>query len=371
MKNAFDASSGDFENKASRKKIIYEIDQQQVAYLQKYGRDVHLPIQYEDLLRFTYAVPILDADGNETNWERVSYDLREWDFLSQGLVECYAILKTEGDFSFASHLEVAQIEFCGFGNSQPFRIRIINKYNENYDHYYIKKADASRVFGLELEDLLSPNRVTYYVHEQTLIEEHIPGIPGDIFTRDILEKMPNPLRFLKEFVKFNERCFVRLLGDMRSYNYVVDMPPDIDGVQYRLRAIDFDQQCYEGRKNMYLPQFFKENFSIVKLVMENFNAESVLQYQTEERARLVYRIITERYQIKELIDVMYDAELAPNEKVVQLRVELANHFRDTKFLRCKTMGQILKMQLKETLRNSLLMVPKSRLKKIKGFKHVK
>jgi len=40
--------------------------------------------------------------------------------------------------------------------------------------------------------------------------------------------LTNKIRFAKEFVKFNERCFVRLLGDMRSYNFVVDITPDIE-----------------------------------------------------------------------------------------------------------------------------------------------
>lgn len=347
-------------NHASKKKIIYPVNTALQRYLTKYSREVNLPIDYEDLMHFTFAIPIVDKEGNETSWEKVSYDLREWEYLSEGLVQCYAILKTEGDFSFASHLEVAQVEFCGFGNSQPFRVRIINKYNDNYDHFYIKKADASRIYGLELEHILSPHRINYFTCRQTLIEEHIPGIPGDIFVRDILPTMPNPLRFLKEFVKFNERCFVRLLGDMRSYNYVVEMPPDIDGVQYQIRAIDFDQQCYEGKKNMYLPQFFKENGPIVQLAMENFNQESVSQYQAEERARIVFRVVTERYQLKELLDVMIYDDIAPNEKLEQLKIELANHFKKTSFLQARTMGQVLKKSLKENLRNSLLLVPKSR-----------
>ena len=34
----------------------------------------------------------------------------------------------------------------------------------------------------------------------------------------------------KEYVKFNERCMIRLLGDMRSYNYVVVPIHDFDKV---------------------------------------------------------------------------------------------------------------------------------------------
>ncbi|MEY3492472.1 MAG: hypothetical protein RL309_1600, partial [Verrucomicrobiota bacterium] len=26
-----------------------------------------------------------------------------------------------------------RVDFCSFGNSQPFRVRIVNAYNENHD----------------------------------------------------------------------------------------------------------------------------------------------------------------------------------------------------------------------------------------------
>ena len=35
-----------------------------------------------------------------------------------------------------------RIDFGQFGNSRPFRIRVRNRFNDNYDHYYVKKADA-------------------------------------------------------------------------------------------------------------------------------------------------------------------------------------------------------------------------------------
>ena len=94
------------------------------------------------------------------------------------------------------------------------------------------------------------------VNADTLVEEHIIGIPGDQFIQNNLRDLTvNHTRLAKEFIKFNERCFVRLLGDMRSYNFVIDMTADFDDTQFRFRAIDFDQQCYEGKRTMYLPQF--------------------------------------------------------------------------------------------------------------------
>ncbi|HVX51389.1 MAG TPA: hypothetical protein VHB48_14585 [Chitinophagaceae bacterium] len=348
-------------NRPSRKKPIYPVNNALRKYLTRYGREVKLPVSYQDLLHFRYTFPLKDKNGNDTAWEQASYDMREWEFLREELVKIYAILKTEGDFSFITHLDVERIDFCSFGNSQPFRIRIVNRYNDNYDHYYIKRADASRIYGLELEHILSPNRITYFTSGQTLIEEHIPGVPGDVFIKNYLNAPgTNQVRLSKEFVKFNERCFICLLGDMRSYNFVVDITPDIEDVQYRIRAIDFDQECYEGRKNMYLPQFFKENYPFVETALKSLNKESIEQYQAEERTNVVFRLAASRYQIKHLLDIMSLDDISKPEKISQLKVELANHFHQVSFLKCKTMGQILKTQLKQTLRKSLLLVPKIR-----------
>src|SRR3954471_5745003 len=269
----------------SRKKPIFPVQDSLRRYLERYGREANLPASYQDLYRFTYSKPLIDKFGKDTYWETVMYDMHQWEYLRESLLKIYAILKTEGDLSFTEHLDVKRVDFCSFGNSQPFRIRIVNKFNDNYDHYYIKQADASRIYGLELEHLLSPNRITFLTNRNTLIEEHIPGIPGDVFAEDYLyNRSTNVIRFAKEFVKFNERCFVRLLGDMRSYNFVVNITPDIDeDFQYRIRAIDFDQQCYEGRKNLYLPQYFKENKPFVDEVIRHLDKDSIAQYQAEER----------------------------------------------------------------------------------------
>jgi len=350
-------------NKPSKKKPIYPINTDLRKYLVKYGREVYLPIHYEDLQRFTYSIPLKDKTGKDAYWETVSYDMREWEYLSEALVKVYAILKTEGDFSFVNQLDVARIDFCAFGNSQPFRIRIKNRFNDNCDHYYIKKADASRVYGLELEHLLSPNRMTYFTNNQTLIEEHIPGIPGDEFIKHYLNRPEtNQIRFAKEFVKFNERCFMRLLGDMRSYNFVVDITPDIENIDYVIRAIDFDQQSYEGRKNLYLPQFFKDNYPFVEQVGKVLNKESITQYQAEERTKVVFRLASALYRMKELLDIMCHDNISSSEKISKLASDLSEHFKQKKFLRAKTMGHIVKTQLKQILLTKLKMVPKTKIR---------
>jgi hypothetical protein len=287
--------------------------------------------------------------------------MRHWEFIREGLVQMYAILKTEGDLSYTKHLDVARIDYCHFANSNPFRIRIVNKFNDNYDHYYIKQADASRIYGLELEHLLSPNRITYFTHLNTLIEEHIPGIPGDLFIKNFInDTQTNKIRLSKEFVKFNERCFVRLLGDMRSYNFVVDITPDIEDYQYRIRAIDFDQQSYEGRKNLYIPQFFKENRAFVELCLRHLNKDSIEQYQTEERTMMAFRVASSRFRLMELLNIMSrNHEISTPEKLLQLKTGLAETFSNPAFLKCPSMGQVVKRQLKQTLQKNLALLQKN------------
>jgi hypothetical protein len=347
-------------NKPSRKKPMFPVQDSLRNYLKLHGREVKLPVTYEDLLRITYSVPLKDKKGNDTLWETVVYDMHEWSFIREGLVQMYAILKTEGDLSFTKHLDVARIDYCSFGNSNPFRIRIVNKFNDNYDHYYVKIADASRIYGLELEHILSPNRISYYTHHNTLVEEHIPGIPGDVFIATWLDDpITNKIRLAKEFVKFNERCFVRLLGDMRSYNFVVDITPDIEDFQYRIRAIDFDQQSYEGRKNLYMPQYFKENNELVDLCSKWLNKDSIEQYQTEERTLMAFRVASSRFRLMELLNIMAKDRISTPEKLLQLKTELGEYFQSAAFFKCSSMGQLVKRQLKQTLQKNLALIQKN------------
>ena len=65
--------------------------------------------------------------------------------------------------------------------------KIRNILNDNFTYYYIKQTDASRIYGLEYEHMLSPYNLNFLVNNNTLIEEHIAGIPGDIFIKDFYQ----------------------------------------------------------------------------------------------------------------------------------------------------------------------------------------
>ncbi|MEI6948883.1 hypothetical protein V9K67_16975 [Paraflavisolibacter sp. H34] len=340
--------------KPSRKKPFFPVNNELRAYLKRHGREMTLPICYSDLSRISYSTPLYDKQGRDTHWEVAHYDLQGWDELQEALVSVYAQLKMEGDFSHSKHLAVARIDYCPFGNSNPFRVRIVNKYNDNYDHIYVKKEDASRFYGLELEHLLSPNRMRYLTAPGILVEEHIPGVPGDIFIQRYLKGTEtNKIRLAKEIVKFSERCYARLLGDMRSYNFVVDITPDVEDFHYRVRAIDFDQQCYEGRANLYRPQFFKENFPFVELVLKYLNRESIEQYRLEEQKHLAFRISSSRVRVKELLNIMAKDEISTPEKLEELKEQLNATYSTTAFSQCTTMGEVVKAHLTQSLRKDV------------------
>ncbi len=331
----------------TKKKKIYPVNQELRKYLAENRREIKLPVSYADLRHFTGSMAVRDKKGVDTLWEAALYAQNEVVHIHDGLKQIYSILKSGGDSSVHTHLHVERIDYCTFGNSNPFRIKIVNDFNDNYDYFYIKQADASRIYGLELEHILSPARINYFVDDSTLIEEHIAGIPGDQFMQSYLKNPEfNKVRIAKEFVKFNERCFVRLLGDMRSYNYVFDITPDFEEVQFRIRPIDFDQQSYEGRKNLYLPQFFKENAALVQLTLQLLTPETIRQYQKEERTLIARRSISSKVRLNRVTDIMEGDTIAPTEKVVQLGGELTAHYKNKSFQQCHSMGALVKNSLK-------------------------
>ena len=155
----------------------------------------------------------------------------------------------------------------------------------------------------------------------------------------------NEIRLAKEFVKFNERCFVRLLGDMHSSNFVVNVTPDFEEVTYRLKAIDFDQQSYEGRKSVYLPQYFKQNNQLIKLGLKHMTPATVKQYQKEERSLIANRLRVERFRVMDLMNAMVKDKLSFPDRIKQLRKELAKYYEEPSFLKCTNMGEIVKLSL--------------------------
>lgn len=337
--------------KISFKKEMYPCNEIFTEYLEEVGREQKLSLMYDDLLRFTNFVPVYDNHGKDTLWINVIYSYFEQDEIHKHLIELYTNLSSDGTNKYLYNLAVDRIDFCTFGNSKPFRIKIINKFNENYDYFYIKQMDVSRVLGLELEHYLSPNHMNYITCKNTLVEEHIAGIPGDLYMKKYTEgSLFNKIRMAKEFTKFNERCFWRLLGDMRSYNFVVVVTHDFDQIQYKIRAIDFDQQCYEGKLQVYKPQFFKENFPYVQNVTQNLLKQSIIQYQNEERSLIARRIRGSYERIKKLLECLDEINLSNPHKINELARAVSLELKNSNIQKSQKMTDILQYMFEHLYR---------------------
>lgn len=335
------------------KKPSYPVNNLLLDYLERFDRISKIAIQYDDLLRFAGSVNVFDKDNQDTLWVRVYYNEYERDEIDLTLKKIYSLLHSDGNSNILKFLNVDSIDYCTFGNSKPFRVKVRNILNDNYTHFYIKKADASRIYGLEIEHIVSPDKINFLVYKDTLIEEHIMGIPGDVFIKKFLKNCTEieKAQIAKEFVKFNERCMIRLLGDMRSYNYVIVATHDFDHVVFKIRAIDFDQQCYEGNFKVYRPQFFKENYPMVQLVKDKLQESSVEQYKYEERAAMAKRIHSSENRVKKLLHIMGNDTIASEDNLKQLKLELYRYTNDINFKRAKSMGNIMSAAFEFVTRN--------------------
>lgn len=327
----------------SSRKPFYSLSKSLQDYLKQYNRLYDNLLSYDDLLRYAGAVNLYDLDGEDTLWLRVYYMEHERNEIDLELKRIYTVLMSDGNPDIIKYLYVDAIDYCSFGNSKPFRVKIRNVLNDNYIYFYVKKFDASRVYGLELEHLLSPDHINFLAYKNTLIEEHILGIPGDVFMTKMLPSCSEleKSQLAKEFVKFNERSLVRLLGDMRSYNYVIVPIHDFDHKVYKIRAIDFDQQSYEGDYKVYLPQFFEENLPMVSLVQSRLSKSSIRQYKIEERSIIAKRILSVKSRIEKLLGSMTEDSLSNLTKVKTLNHYFYKLTADVGFKKNTTMGGVL------------------------------
>ena len=335
------------------KKHVYPVTERFNNYLKKYGRGAKLPIRYQDLLRFDDGLAVYNQDGKNTLWLNTFFNPQDRAEIDLALKRLYSMMYVDGGEEILPYLSVDSIDFCTFGNTKPFRVKVRNVLNDNYTLMYVKNADASRAYGLELEHLLSPNQILFLLNEDTLIEEHISGIPGDEFINTYLKTATASEKsaIAKEFVKFNERCLVRLLGDMRAYNFVMVLLHDFDRIQFRFRAIDFDQQSYEGDLNTYSPKYFQENEGYQQLVTEFLSPGSVEQYKREERALIARRASSEWGRLTELLDCMKETPLSEEKNINQLRLALYKHAKDINFKRSDSMGELVEAAIDFVVRN--------------------
>ncbi|WP_435263622.1 hypothetical protein [Tenacibaculum sp. nBUS_03] len=333
------------------KKPFYSLSKYLHQYLEKYSRWHLKLLTYDELLFCSVLEKENEQAINNLSWVRVKFKEAQNEYVDLQLKKIYTALMSDGTCHGIQFLHIDCVDYYRYGNSNPFRVKIRNILNDNYLYFYVKKMDSSRVYGLELEHLLSPDNVNYLAFSNTLIEEHIIGIPGTVFIKNRLASCSTSekAQLAKEFVKFNKRSLIRLLGDMRSDNYVIIPMYDFDKKIYKIRAIDFDQQSYEGDYKNYLPQFFKENLLMVSLVRKSLTKETIHQYKQEERSIIAKRILSAKDRIENLLQCMRADSISNSNNIKKLSLYFYKLTLDVEFKKVPTMGALLERVLNRIL----------------------
>ena len=90
------------------------------------------------------------------------------------------------------------------------------------------------------------------------------------------------------------------------------------------------------------------------------NRDSIEQYQSEERTMMAFRLTDSRYRLFELSNIMSKDEISTSDKTELLKKQLNEFYEVNTFDKCKTMGDIVKFNLKEALRTNLSLIQKSK-----------
>lgn len=296
------ARSGDPE-KSFMQKPILGITPSVQAYLERVGRYQALPIVYQDLLQYRFTDAVRDENGKLTHWERLSFTPEYASTLYPRLWSAIRLL----DPLTAEGASIGVVDICEYGNSNPFRIQL-KLANGSDRWYFLKQADSSRIFGLELAHLVGTEKLHYLVHDQTVLESAIEGTPGDQFLRQWLPGLDRDerLSLAEGFVRFCQQCYWTLLGDMRNYNWVVRL----DGESPRFLPIDFDQQLHEGFPPFYSPSYFRENLGWVELVEETLLPDRIRDIEKQEQQRLVHALSSHGGRIEQLMDAFQAVPLS-------------------------------------------------------------
>ena len=147
----------------SKKKPFFNISKKLKDFLKTHDRWIDDVISYDDLLRFSDSVNLYDKKNRDTLWIRLIFNESERQEIDNNLKIIYTLLHSDGNPSSIPYLSIDSVDYCTFGNSKPFRIKIRNIVNDNFTYFYVKKTDASRVYGIEFEHMLSPRNLNFLV----------------------------------------------------------------------------------------------------------------------------------------------------------------------------------------------------------------
>ncbi len=190
-------------------------------------------------------------------------------------------------------------------------------------------------------DMAAPERVL--IQNQRFIPQAGDNPPAHLQFMHGASSNTNPMEFF--FTDYDDVLEPSSTPDA-VLNYQ-EYTPDFEEVQIRIRPMDFDQQSYSGRKNFYLPQFFKDNLPLVKYCLRHLDLTTSRQDQKEEQALIHRRAQVAHVRLGALLASMRADTISTPDKVRELREALADHYESSSFLKCDSMGDIVHQSLEQ------------------------
>ena len=89
----------------------------------------------------------MDKNDNDSLWVRVFYNDSERDEIEDNLKRIYTLLLSDGSTDVLRFLNVDAVDYCTLEIRNHFESRS-KHFNDNFTYFYVKKADASRAYGL-------------------------------------------------------------------------------------------------------------------------------------------------------------------------------------------------------------------------------
>jgi len=293
--------------------------------------------------------------------ECVDYE-REVDEEDPGLEELFVVPESRDEFhqavrQVASHLwggeahppelfqnlSVVSVHEYTYADHKPLRIEVMLPGAVTHT-FYAKPFNERRLYGLELEHLLSPYKYDYSVSGEAIFEDHIMGTDA----KDFMEAYRGyPYRnpdFAEEMLRLDFRTRAFLLGDMHDQNYIISQVESGDERAFVARPIDFDKlfliRDLEGAGVIST----KDRESVTELLGKG-RCESVIGF---ERERMKRRFYENKARIRDLFNLIGQSQDCSS-SLPDLSMSLAQHYGSQDLYDADSMGELFRGHLRRVL----------------------
>jgi hypothetical protein len=326
-----------------------DIENRVAEYLKKYSNFANLPeyTELRDGLEPKERIEMNHSDNSVITQLEIPYSLLK---EKTNLVRSIASKLWGGNEKIErifSEMEIDSIEEISYADTKPLKVTV--EFSGRLERvFYAKPFDERRLFGLELENLLSPYKYTYSVGDGAIYEDEIHGIEA----MEIDGETENDKNYLEEVVGLDYRCYVMLLGDMHDQNYIVSKNKAGEDLRYIVRPIDFDKlfDLNAEIKNNFVLKLSDRKRVIKKLGFDryiarvNFEIENMRERYIKEEKRFC-SLLKNIGSSQTCNSFLYIVSAGLNQGKIFKKLDE----RKFDFTKAKNMGELLEMHLRNQL----------------------